>query len=256
MLSNIIEIIILSIVQGISEFLPISSSAHLNIVEIFFKFNSSSLMIDVSLHFGSLLAIIFYFRKELLDLKNNQKLLFLIIVGSIPIVIFGYIINITGLISLLENNLKIIAWTTLIFGIVLYFADRSKFDKKISSDLNAKTILYIGLFQILALIPGVSRAGITITASRFFGFNRFDSSKISFLLAIPAIAGASVLQLKNTIGQSFEFNYLIIISITLSFLFSYFTVKFFLEYINKFSLNVFVIYRIIISIILFIIIYN
>jgi undecaprenyl-diphosphatase len=255
MLSNIIEIIILSIVQGISEFLPISSSAHLNIVEIFFKFNSSSLMIDVSLHFGSLLAIIFYFRKELLDLKNNQKLLFLIIVGSIPIVIFGYIINITGLISLLENNLKIIAWTTLIFGIVLYFADRSKFDKKISSDLNTKTILYIGLFQILALIPGVSRAGITITASRFFGFNRFDSSKISFLLAIPAIAGASLLQLKNTIGQSFEFNYLIIISITLSFLFSYFTVKFFLEYINKFSLNVFVIYRIIISIILFIIIY-
>ena len=256
MLSNIIEIIILSIVQGISEFLPISSSAHLNIVEIFFKFNSSSLMIDVSLHFGSLLAIIFYFRKELLDLKNNQKLLFLIIIGSIPIVIFGYIINSTGLISLLENNLKIIAWTTLIFGIVLYFADRSKFDKKISSDLNAKTILYIGLFQILALIPGVSRAGITITASRFFGFNRFDSSKISFLLAIPAIAGASVLQLKNTIGQSFEFNYLIIISITLSFLFSYFTVKFFLEYINKFSLNVFVVYRIIISIILFIIIYN
>jgi undecaprenyl-diphosphatase len=255
MLSNIIEIIILSIVQGISEFLPISSSAHLNIVEIFFKFNSSSLMIDVSLHFGSLLAIVFYFRKELLDLKNNQELLFLIIVGSIPIVIFGYIISSTGLISLLENNLKIIAWTTLIFGIVLYFADRSKFDKKISSDLNTKTILYIGLFQILALIPGVSRAGITITASRFFGFNRFDSSKISFLLAIPAIAGASLLQLKNTIGQSFEFNYLIIISITLSFLFSYFTVKFFLEYINKFSLNVFVIYRIIISIILFIIIY-
>ena len=255
MLSNIIEIIILSIVQGISEFLPISSSAHLNIVEIFFKFNSSSLMIDVSLHFGSLLAIIFYFRRELLNLKNNQKLLFLLIIGSMPLVIAGYIISTIGIINLLEDNLKVIAWTTLIFGIVLYFADRNKFDKKISSDLNAKTILYIGLFQILALIPGVSRAGITITASRFFGFNRFDSSKISFLLAIPAIAGASLLQLKNTIGQSFEFNYLIIISITLSFLFSYFTVKFFLEYINKFSLNVFVIYRIIISIILFIIIY-
>ena len=256
MLSNIIEIIILSIVQGISEFLPISSSAHLNIVEIIFEFNSNSLMIDVSLHLGSLLAIIFYFRKELLDLKNNQKLLSLIIIGSIPIVIAGYIISITGLINLLENNLEIIAWTTLIFGIVLYLADKSKFDKKISSDLNFKTILYIGLFQILALIPGVSRAGITITAARFFKFNRFDSSKISFLLAIPAIAGASVLQLKNALEQSFEFNYLILISITLSFLFSYFTVKYFLEYINKFSLNIFVIYRIIISIILFIIIYN
>ena len=256
MLSNIIEIIILSIVQGISEFLPISSSAHLNIIEIIFQFNSNSLMIDVSLHLGSLLAIIFYFRKELLDLKNNQKLLYLMIIGTIPIVIAGYIISTTGLINLLQNNLKIIAWTTLIFGILLYFADKSKFNKKISSDLNLKIVLYIGLFQILALIPGVSRAGITITAARFFRFNRFDSSKISFLLAIPAIAGASVLQLKNAIEQNFELNYLILISITLSFLFSYFTVKYFLEYISKFTLNFFVIYRIIISIILFIIIYN
>ena len=256
MFSNIIEIIILSIVQGISEFLPISSSAHLNIVEIIFQFNSNSLMIDVSLHLGSLLAIIFYFRKELLDLKNNQRLLSLLIIGSIPIVITGYIISTTGLINLLENNLKIIAWTTLIFGIVLYIADKSKFDKKMSSDLNFKTILYIGLFQILSLIPGVSRAGITITAARIFKFNRFDSSKISFLLAIPAITGASVLQLKNALEENFEINYLILISIILSFLFSYFTVKYFLEYINKFSLNVFVIYRIIISIILFMIIYN
>ena len=256
MLSNIIEIIILSIVQGISEFLPISSSAHLNIVQVIFEFNSNSLMIDVSLHLGSLLAIIFYFKKELLDLKNNQKLLFLLIIGSIPLVIAGYIISTTGIINLLEDNLKVIAWTTLIFGIILYLADKSKFDKKISSNLNFKTILCVGLFQILAFIPGVSRAGITITAARLFRFNRFDSSKISFLLAIPAIAGASALQFKNAVGQSFEFNYLILISITLSFLFSYYTVKFFLEYINKFSLNVFVIYRIIISIILFIIIYN
>jgi len=256
MLSNIIEIIILSIVQGISEFLPISSSAHLNIVEVIFEFNSNSLMIDVSLHLGSLLAIIFYFRRELLDLKNNQKLLSLVIIGSVPVVIAGYIISTTGIIDLLENNLKIIAWTTLIFGIILYVADKSKFDKRISSNLNLKTILYIGLFQILSLVPGVSRAGITITAARLFRFNRFDSSKISFLLAIPAIAGASVLQLKNAIGQNLELNYFILISITLSFLFSYFTIKFFLEYINRFSLNIFVIYRIIISIILFIIIYN
>ena len=256
MFSNIIEIIILSIVQGISEFLPISSSAHLNIVEIIFKFNSNSLMVDVSLHLGSLLAIIFYFWRELLDLKNNQKLLSLMVIGSIPIVIAGYIVSTLGIINLLENNLKIIAWTTLIFGIILYLADKSKFDKKISSNLNLRTVLYIGLFQILALIPGVSRAGITITAARLFSFNRFDSSKISFLLAIPAITGASALQLKNSIEQSFELDYLILISITFSFLFSYFTIKFFLKYINKFSLNVFVIYRIIISIILFTIIYS
>ena len=255
MLSNIIEIVILSLIQGISEFLPISSSAHLVVVSTLYEFKSSSLLIDVSLHFGSLLAIIFFFRKELINLRNNLKLLSLMFFGSVPLIIVGYILYKTELIYALRD-IRIIAWSTLIFGIILYFADKCRFDKKISSNLNLKTILYIGLFQILALIPGVSRAGITITAARFFKFNRFDSSKISFLLAIPAIAGASVLQLKNAIGQNFEFNYLILISITLSFLFSYFTVKFFLDYINKFSLNVFVIYRIIISIILFIIIYN
>ena len=255
MLTNIIEIIILSLIQGISEFLPISSSAHLIIVSSLYEFKASSLLIDVSLHLGSLLAIIFFFRNELLDIKNNQKLLLLMIFGSIPLIIVGYILYKTEMIYFLRD-IKIIAWTTLIFGIILYFADKCRFNKKISSNLNLKTILYIGLFQTLALIPGVSRAGITMTASRFLRFNRFDSSKISFLLAIPALAGASVLSLKDVVGQSFEVNYLILIAITLSFLSSYFTVKFFLEYINKFSLNIFVIYRVVVAIILFVIIYN
>ena len=255
MLSNIIEIIILSLIQGVSEFLPISSSAHLILVSSLYEFKSSSLLIDVSLHLGSLLAILFFFRKELIDLKHNQKLLSLIIFGSIPLIVVGYIIYKTELIYALRD-IKIIAWTTLIFGVILYLADKRKFDKKISPNLNLKTALYIGLFQILALIPGVSRAGITITAARIFKFNRFDSSKISFLLAIPALAGASVLSLKDVINQNFEFNYLVFIAITLSFLSSYFTVKFFLEYINKFSLSIFVFYRIVVAIILFIIIYN
>ena len=255
MLSNIIEIIILSLIQGISEFLPISSSAHLVVVSTLYEFKSSSLLIDVSLHLGSLLAIIFFFRKELIDLKNNQKLLLLMIFGSIPLIVVGYLLYKTELIYVLRD-IRIIAWTTLIFGVVLYLADKCRFDKKISSNLNLKTILYIGLFQILALIPGVSRAGITITAARIFRFNRFDSSKISFLLAIPALTGASILSLKDTINQSFELNYLVFIAIILSFLSSYFTVKFFLEYINKFSLNIFVIYRIIVALILFIIIYS
>jgi undecaprenyl-diphosphatase len=255
MLSNIIEILILSLIQGISEFLPISSSAHLIVVSSLYEFKASSLLIDVSLHLGSLLAIIFFFRNELLDIKNNQKLLLLMIFGSIPLIIVGYILYKTEMIYFLRD-IKIIAWTTLIFGIILYFADKCRFNKKISSNLNLKTILYIGLFQTLALIPGVSRAGITMTASRFLRFNRFDSSKISFLLAIPALAGASVLSLKDVVGQSFEVNYLILIAITLSFLSSYFTVKFFLEYINKFSLNIFVIYRVVVAIILFVIIYN
>ena len=255
MLTNIIEIVILSLVQGISEFLPISSSAHLIVVSTLYEFKSSSLLIDVSLHLGSLLAIIFFFRKELFDLKNNQKLLSLMIFGSIPLTFFGYILYKTELIHVLRD-IRIIAWTTLIFGIILYLADKCRFDKKISSNLNLKLILYIGLFQVLALIPGVSRAGITITAARIFRFNRFDSSKISFLLAIPALAGASALGLKDIINQSFEFNYLIFIAVTLSFLSSYFTVKFFLEYINRFSLSIFVFYRVVIAIILFVIIYN
>ena len=255
MLTNIIEIIILSLIQGVSEFLPISSSAHLIVVSTLYDFKSSSLLIDVSLHLGSLMAIVFFFREELFNIKHNQKLLLLIVFGSMPLIIVGYVLYKTGLIYFLRD-IKIIAWATLIFGIILYFADKCKFDKKISSNLNLKIVFYIGCFQILALIPGVSRAGITMTASRFLRFNRFDSSKISFLLAIPALAGASVLNLKDIIGQSFEINYLVFIAITLSFLFSYFTVKFFLKYINKFSLNIFIIYRVIVGIILLLIIYN
>ena len=255
MFSNIIEIIILSLVQGISEFLPISSSSHLIIVSTLYEFKTSSLLIDVSLHLGSLFAIMFFFRKELFDIRNNQNLLLLLIIGSIPLILVGYILYATELIYLLRD-IKVIAWTTLIFAIILYISDQNKFDKKISSNLNIKIILYIGFFQILSLIPGVSRAGITITAARFFKFNRVDSSKISFLLAIPALAGASVLSLNDIFKQSLEVNYLSFIAITCSFLFSYFTVKFFLNYINEFSLNIFVIYRIIVAIILFIVIYN
>ena len=255
MFSDIIEIIILSLVQGVSEFLPISSSAHLIIISTLYEFKSSSLLIDISLHLGSLFAIVFFFRRELLDLQNNQKLLTLIIVGSIPLMVVGYILYTTNLIYYLRN-IKVIAWTTLIFAIILFFADRRRFDKKISSNLNLKIILDIGFFQVLALIPGVSRAGITMTAARFFRFNRFDSSKISFLLAIPALVGASALSLKDVLNQSFDFNYLIIVAITFSFLFSYFTVKFFLDYINTFSLNVFIIYRILIAILIFLTIYN
>jgi len=255
MFQDFIEILILSAVQGISEFLPISSSAHLILVSNLYDLKSSSLLIDISLHLGSLLAIIFFFRKDLFDLRNNKKILSLIIVGSIPLIIFGYILHSTELIYLLRN-IKIIAWTTLIFGIILFFADQRKIDQNISTNLNIKSILFIGLFQILALIPGVSRAGISITAARFLNFNRVDSSKISFLLSIPALAGASFLGLKDAFEQSLNLNYLILIAVILSFLFSYITVKFFLNYLKKFSLNLFVIYRIIISIILFLIIYS
>jgi undecaprenyl-diphosphatase len=254
MFQDFIEILILSAVQGISEFLPISSSAHLIVVSNLYDLKTSSLLIDISLHLGSLFAIILFFKKDLFDLQNNQKLLSLIIIGSIPLIIFGYILHTTELVHLLRN-IKIIAWTTLFFGIILYFADQRKVDQNISTNLNIKSIIFIGIFQILALIPGVSRAGITMTAARFLKFNRVDSGKISFLLSIPALAGASFLGLKDLSSQSIEINLIVILAVVLSFLFSYITVKFFLSYLNKFSLNIFVIYRVIISIILFTIIY-
>ena len=254
MLQSVIEVLILSAIQGISEFLPISSSAHLILVSSLYEFKSSSLLIDISLHLGSLFAIIFYFKNDLLDIKNNSRLLIFIFVGSIPLIIVEYILYSTGIIYELIN-IKVIAWTTLIFGIILYIADKNSLDKKISTNLNLKSILFIGLFQILSLIPGVSRAGITITGARILKFNRIDSSKISFLFSIPALAGASFLGLKDVFDQSVEFNYLVIIAIVSSFIFSFMTVKFFLIYVNKFSMNVFVIYRILIALFLFAIIY-
>jgi len=254
MFQNIIEVLILSAIQGISEFLPISSSAHLILVSSLYEFKSSSLLIDISLHLGSLFAIIYYFKMDLLDIKNNKRLLSLIIVGSIPLIIVGYVLYSTGIIYELRD-VKVIAWATLIFGVVLYVADRNRFDKKISSNLNLRSIFFISIFQILSLIPGVSRAGITITAARILRFNRLDSSKISFLLSIPALSGASFLGLKDIFSQSVEFNYLVIIAILTSFIFSFVTVKFFLIYINKFSMNAFVVYRIIIALILFAVIY-
>ena len=254
MFQDFIEILILSAIQGISEFLPISSSAHLILVSSLYDLKTSSLLIDISLHLGSLLAIIFFFRRELFDLKHNQKLLKLIIIGSVPLILFGYILYSTELIYHLRN-IKIIAWATLFFGVVLYFADQRKIDQNISKNLDVRSILFIGLFQILALIPGVSRAGITMTAARFLNFNRVDSGKISFLLSIPALCGASFLGLWDIPSEAIEINTLIIIAIIFSFLFSYLTVKFFLNYINKFSLKIFVFYRILIGLILLSIIY-
>jgi len=254
MFQDIIEVLILSAIQGISEFLPISSSAHLILVSSLYEFKNSSLLIDISLHLGSLFAIIYFFREDLLNVRSNKRLLGLIIIGSIPLIIVGYILYSTGIIYNLRN-IKVIAWTTLVFGIILDIADKNRFDKKISSNLNLQSILFISLFQVLSLVPGVSRAGITITAARILKFNRLDSGKISFLLSIPALAGASFLGLKDIFTQSIEFNYLVIIAILTSFIFSFVTVKFFLIYINKFSMNAFVIYRIIIALILFALIY-
>ena len=254
MLSSV-EILILAAIQGVSEFLPVSSAAHLVLVSEYYAFNNQNLLIDLCLHFGSLIAIIFYFRKELLNFVQNRTFLIKILIGTVPIIPIGYIIYKTGLVNHFRN-LEIIGWASLIFAILLYISDKVKVTKKIDTGFSNKSAIIFGLFQVLSLIPGVSRSGITITSGRLLGFNRFDSAKISFFLSIPTLAAASILAIYNIYKEgSAELNFLAIIAVIFSFIFSYFTIAIFLNYIRKFSLSVFVIYRILLSLFLLSIVY-
>jgi len=254
MLSSI-EILILAAIQGITEFLPVSSAAHLILVAKYYSFNNQNLLIDICLHLGSLIAIIIYFQKDLLNFKSNKEILTKILVGTLPIIPLGFILYQTNLI---ENfrSLEIIGWTSLIFGVFLYISDKAKVRNKIEENFSTQKAVIIGLFQVLALIPGVSRSGITITAGRMLGFNRFDSAKISFFLAIPTLGAASILSIYNIYRQeSVELNFLAIIAVIFSTMFSFLTIAVFLNFIRKFSLKIFIIYRILLSLAILIVVY-
>ena len=245
-----IEVLILAIIQGVTEFLPISSSSHLILISNYINFNNQNLSIDVSLHIGSFLAVITYFFKDIINFFRDKKLFYKILLSSFPVMIVGYILvkyNFTDTL----RNIELIAWTTIIFGILLYVADKFKLQKKINNDLSYKSAIFIGFFQVLSLIPGVSRSGITITAARFLKFERYDSAKISFLLSIPTLGAVSIFGLNNLINsESLEFSFLNLLSITLSFIIYFFKIKIFFIFIQKFSLKIFVIYRIFLGLIL------
>ena len=250
-----IEIFILSLIQGITEFLPVSSSSHLILVSKFLNFENESLSIDVSLHLGSFMAVVVYFYKDILSFFKNKILFLKIFISSLPVMIFGFFLVESGMIEKIRN-LKLIAWTTLTFGILLYISDKFKLVKNISKNFTYKSAIVIGFFQIFSLIPGVSRSGVAITAARFLNFKRLDAAKISFLLSIPILGAVSVFGIKNLI--LYENTYLTklnLISIILSFLSSLITIKYFLSYIKKFNLNIFVYYRTLLGLILLIIAY-
>ena len=254
MLSSI-EILILSAVQGISEFLPVSSVAHLELISQIYNFKSGNTLIYICLHLGSLLAIIIYFRNDLFNFVKNKNFLIKILIATIPIIPVGYILLQSGIIKKL-GSLEVIAWMSLIFGIILYISDKTKIRCEIKTHFTNTSAIFFGLFQVLALIPGVSRSGITITAGRLLGFNRYDSAKISFFLAIPALSVASLLGIFNIYKEgSAELNFLAIIAVIFSTMFSYITIAVFLNFIKKFSLKIFVIYRIFLSILLLSIVY-
>ena len=250
-----LEIILLSITQGITEFLPISSSAHLILISKYINFNNENLTLDISLHIGSLIAVIFFFKKEIINFLENKSLFINIIIASLPTIIVGYALTKLNLIDLFRN-VQIIGLTTILFGLLLFFSDKSSSFKSIN-DYNLKNFIIIGFFQIFSLVPGVSRSGITITAARFLKFNRIDSARISFLLSIPTLFAVSfynilkIIELKNlqlTI-QNFW-------AIVFAFIFSLVTLNIFLKFLKKFTLTFFVIYRIILGVIIFIYVYS
>ncbi len=249
-----LELIILSLIQGITEFLPISSSAHLIVVSSFFDFKTESLQLDISLHIGSFLAVLIYFRHEIINFIKFKKIFFLIVFASLPVLILGYVFVKYDIIYSFRT-LEVIGWTSIIFGCLLYISDKFKNSLNLAENFNFKSSIFIGLLQTLSLIPGVSRAGITITAARFLGYNRVDSAKISFLLSIPTLVAVSffgIFNLKNENNTLINFN---LISIALSFLFSYLTIILFIKFLRNFNLNLFVLYRLFFGIILLYIAY-
>ncbi len=242
-----IEIFVLSLIQGITEFLPISSSSHLILISDFLNYEDQSLSIDISLHIGSFIAVTIYFNKDILNFFKNKILFLKILISSIPVMIIGFFVAETGAIEEIRN-IEMIAWTTLIFGVLLYISDKFKLKNNINKNFTYRTAILIGLFQIISLVPGVSRSGIAITAARLLNFKRLDAAKISFLLSIPILGAVSLFGIKNLIlSESFYFTKINLIAIFLSFLISLITIKFFLVYIKKFSLNIFVYYRIVLG---------
>ena len=254
-MENIIQILLISIIQGIAEFIPVSSSAHINLLSNLFNYEKIELAINVSAHFGSLVAVLFYFNKEIYNFSKNKNLFYKVIIASIPIFIIGYILIELKIISNLRT-IEIMGWTTIIFGILLYFSDKFKIKLKMKNNFTFRNAIIIGFYQTLALIPGVSRSGIIITGARFLKFNRIDAAKISFLLSIPALGAWSLYGCFDLIKQNDQIlTVSSILTAFLSFIFSYITIKYFLIYLKKFNLNLFVIYRLILGIILLSVVY-
>ena len=259
-------ILILSIVQGITEFLPISSSAHLILIPKFFTQIETGRNFDVSLHFGSLFAVLIYLRKDILIIlieslsknrleKRGFKLLINLTISTIPVVIIGFSISYFKID--LIRTIEVIGWSTLIFGILLGIADQNSKAFKKLNNVKLKDSILIGIAQTLALIPGVSRSGIIMTSGLFMGFNRYEASKYSLLLSIPVIIAATSLETFSLyIERGLFFSNYMIVGVTVSFLTAFITITLFMKWINQASLKLFVIYRVILGIIILIFYYS
>ena len=241
-LSIYLNTFFLAVIQGVTEWLPISSSGLLVLFEELVKLEDKNLnlLFNIAVHGGSLIAVVIYFLKDLFQIFNNYNLIKNIIIATVPVVIVGFLIKITGL-NIFLQDIKVVAFATLFFSIVLYFSDKTKVTIQFDKNISNKNALLIGLAQVLALIPGTSRSGITISCARFLGFSRVDSAKFSFLISIPVLFAACVLGFGDVV---FEPNNQIIILIVFGFFVSLLTsllcIKVFLKFVENNSLNLFV----------------
>ena len=261
------QIIVLAIIQGITEFLPISSSGHLILVPALTGWKDQGLITDVMVHMGSFLAVLVYFRHDVLDLArggmellrgrmtDNGRMALYIIAATIPAVLFGLFLKSTGAIDALRGA-KIVAWNAIIFGLVMYVADRFGAQMRAMADMKLGPAMLIGVAQAIAIVPGTSRSGITMSAARALGFSRPEAARFSFLLGIPAIAGAGVLVLGEALGNGETISSDAILTGALTFLTALAAIAFLMAIVKRMSLLPFVIYRLVLGVVLLWMIYG
>ena len=270
---SLFHLILVALVQGITEFLPISSSAHLILAPMVTGQPDQGPMIDMAVHVGTLFAVLLAFHKEVAEAffgffhllrgrldRWDARLALFLIVGTIPVVIVGLAFDIFNVMDWMRepsHALTIIGWTTLIFGILLYIADKFTAQARVMEQITLKDTILVGLAQAVALIPGTSRSGITMTAGRFLGLDRTSAARFSMLLAIPTIIAAGTLGTKDIIESgNAQLGLDAIIAAGLSFIAALIAIKLFMRWIASASMTPFVIYRLALGAILLWIAYS
>jgi undecaprenyl-diphosphatase len=252
------QILVLALIQGITEFLPISSSGHLILVPFLTGWQDQGVVTDMVTNVGSLAAVILYFWRDviamlrgLVDAARRQwtrdsRLVFNLVIGTIPIIVAGLVMKLTGLDQHIRSA-TLVAWNAIVFGILLYTADAfGKFWRTIT-DLEWKSALIIGCFQALSLSPGTSRSGITMTAARGLGFKRPEAARFSFLLSIPANGAASTLIIGNALKSHETISSGVILTGALTFLVALATIAFLMRLVRYMSFLPFAIYRVLLG---------
>ena len=263
----ILQIVVLALIQGITEFLPISSSGHLLLVPAVTGWPDQGLLTDVMVHMGSFMAVVVYFWRDCLNLVRGAfdlirgrstpwgRLALYIVLGTIPAVLFGIFLDKVGFMDAVRDMPEVIAINAIVFGLALYLCDRFGMNRRTMADMNLSPALIIGLAQALAIIPGTSRSGITITAGRALGFERSEATRFAFLLGVPAIAGAGILKLGDAVATGQAITLPMIMTAVLTFFVALGTIAVLMRLVRQISFLPFAVYRILLGIGLLAVIY-